>query len=575
MSQRRRFIDRGEIPEDLDIIGKSEEAPIKLENVPKKLEKSSEKVRIPSLTHPGRSEFSKSAASSSKLAIAPMYQPEIPPQPKPTKTVASTSSAVKWSAKTEPPGASILGRVSASITGVLGPDNERVFCLECDKDFFSDQPFLDHFLPTHGRNFGDLNQAMMDKTSPDAFSRSLPGVCANTRATGLMNTVSSRLAITSSSEVPASKNLNTSSSISSHVDPGIENLFTKSATNKSSNCKSSSTETSVPKTIAEPFPKAPKRPAGIVDLPRSKRPPSTMRRIMRYMKGEVAMHHSPLVIEQAKKLSMLSPACVKSPVSEKDNLTDPMDLDNSQMIVSANPSKSGTRSTSPLITTVVSSSLQTGPPSVSSSVKPDASQIASPSNSEALSVLCPLIPKPSSLDTSSTNVPVITSSNSHVIPVLDTSSIEICQIKSSPAINEVDTSAELPTAVESDIDTPSEIEPSTRLAADTSSIVTETTVSSVIPVINLDTWVPSLAFTNAYSSTPSSVSIIKSETDTDKKLQLKVEEDSKIPEAEMKSSEEEERRRETELEDAIRIAEARMELHRVRRKIEILRSGSL
>ncbi|KAF5871097.1 uncharacterized protein Bfra_007610 [Botrytis fragariae] len=576
LQERRRFLDRGEIPEDLDIIGKSEEAPIKLENTPKKLEKFSEKIRIPSLTHPGRSVFLRLAASSPKLATAPMYEPESSPQSKSAQIVAGMSSAMERSAKTEPSGASILGRASASITGVLGPINERLLCLECDKNFVSDRAFLDHFQPTHGSNFGDLNQAMMDKISPDAFSNSLPGVWANTRATELMKTTSRTLAITSSSEVPAPKGLNNSLSISFHVEHRMNSRLTKPATNKSSKSKSSSTKMSVPKTITEPIFKTPKRPAGIADLSELKRQSSKMRRMMGYIKGEMAMYHSPLAIEQATRPSVLSPACVKSSVFEKDNLTDPMDLDNSRMIVAANPSKPGATSSSSFTSTSVSPSLQTASLSVSSSEKPQASQIVSYSTSKPLPVLPPpSIPEPSSVDTSSTNLPMITSSNSHVISVLDTSSIESCQITSIPDIDEVDTSAELPTAVESDVNTPSEIGSSTRLAAETPSIVTETTASSVIPVIDLDKWVSSPEFIAIHSSTSSSASVIKSETDTDKKLQMKVEEDPKIPEAEMKSSEEEERRRETELEDAIRIAEARMELHRVRRKIETLRSGSL
>ncbi|TGO17797.1 hypothetical protein BPAE_0408g00060 [Botrytis paeoniae] len=290
------------------------------------------------------------------------------------------------------------------------------------------------------------------------------------------------------------------------------------------------------------------------------------------MKGEVAMHHSPLAIEQAKRPSVLSPACVKSSVSEKDNLMDPIDLDNSQMIVAAKQSKPGATSSSSFTSSSVSSSLQTAPLSASSNVKPETSQTASSSITEALPVLYPpLNPELSSIDAQSTNLSMITS-NSHIIPALDTSNIEIFHITSGPAVQEVDASAELPTAVKPDIDTPSEIKPSTRLAANMPSIVTETT-ASVMPVIDLDTWVPSLEFIATYSSTSSSVSKIKSETDTDKKPQLKVNEDVKISKAEMKSCEEEERRRETELEDAMRIAEARMELYRVRRKIETLRSA--
>ncbi|TGO09244.1 hypothetical protein BTUL_0174g00270 [Botrytis tulipae] len=394
LQERRRFLDREEIPEDLDIIGKSDEGPLKLENTPKKLEKSSEKIRIPSLAYPGRSTFSESAVSSPKLAIAPMYGPESSALPKSAQTVAGISSAVKKSAKTEPPGASTLGRVSASIIGVLGPAFERVLCIECGKDFVSDRAFLDHFQPAHGRNFGDPNQALMDKISPDAFSKSLSGVCANTRGMEPMNTTSSRLTAKSSSEIPAPKTSDKSSSMSSLIEHRNNNHVTKLATNKSSNSnsKSSSPRSSVPKTIAGPIPKAPKRLAGVTDLSRSKRPSSTMRRIMGYMKGEVAMLHSPLAIEQVTRSSVLNPAYVKSPVSTKNNLMDPMNLDNSRMIVAADPSKSGTRSTSSLTTTVVSCSLPTASFSVSSSEKPEASQIASPSNSEALAAFPPLIP---------------------------------------------------------------------------------------------------------------------------------------------------------------------------------------
>ncbi|KAF7897994.1 uncharacterized protein EAF01_008960 [Botrytis porri] len=443
LQERRRFLDRGEIPEHVDSISKSEEAPIKLKNAPKKLEKPSEKIHIPSFTHLRWSASLESVASSPKLAIAPMYESEIPAQSKPAQTVAGMSSVVKRSTKTESSGASILGRVSASITGVLGYDNEKVLYLECGKDFVNHQAFLDHFKHAHSRNFGDLNQAMMDEMSPNTVSDSLP----------LADTT------TLSPEVPAPNSLNTSSSTSSHVEHEANNYLTKPATNTSSNSKSSSTRCSIPQSFTKPILKAPKRPAGVADMSGSKRPSSKMRR--------------------------LSPVCVKSSVSERDNLTDPMDLDNPRMIVVADPAESGAGSTS-FLTTVVSSSLQTASLSVSSSEK--------------------------------------------------------ARDKISPTVQEVDTSAELPAAVKLDIETPSDIEPSTRLGASMPTIITETTASS---------------------------------TDTDKKPQLKVEEDLKISEAEIKSSEEEVRRRETEHEDAIRIAEARMELHKVRRKIETLRSGNL
>ncbi|TGO55195.1 hypothetical protein BCON_0095g00090 [Botryotinia convoluta] len=575
LQERRRFLDRGEIPEDTDIIGKCEETPIKLENAPKRLEKSSEKIRVPSLTRSRRSAFPGSPESSPKLTIAPMYEPEISAQSNPIQTAAGISSAAKSSIKTEPPGASILGRVSASTPGVFGPDKEKLLCLECHQEFDSDKAYVDHFQPTHGRTSEYLNQAMMDKIIPDAFSTVIPRVWPNSSAMNSINTASSRLTTTSSSELPAPKPLTTPSSMSSHTEHGTNHRATKLATNDLSNSKSSSTEISVPKTITEPIPKAPKRLAGIADLSRLKRPSSKMRRIMGYMKCEVAMHHSPLAIEQPTRPSVLSPACVESCVSEKDNLTDPLKLDNSRMIVAADPAKSGARLASSFTTTVVSPSLQTALLSVSSCVNPEASQIASSSTAEALPVLPPLNPEPSSTGIQSTNLSMITSSISHFIPVLETSNIKSFEIRSSPAFQEVDSSAELPATVKPDIETPSDIEPSTRLAANMPSAMTETTTSSVIPFIDLDTWVSSPDFIATYSSNSSSVSIIKSETDTDKKPQLKVDEDLKIPEADIKDCEEEAKRQETELEDAIRIAEARKELYRVRRKFETLRSGSL
>ncbi|KAF7944472.1 hypothetical protein EAE96_010863 [Botrytis aclada] len=245
------------------------------------------------------------------------------------------------------------------------------------------------------------------------------------------------------------------------------------------------------------------------------------------------------------------------------------------MIVAANPSMSGARSTSSFIATVVSPSLQTALLSVSSSVKPGTPQIISFSTAEELPVLSPLNPEPLPIDTQSTNLPMITSSNSHIIPALATSNIKNIQIPSSPAIQEVTTSAGLPSLVKPDIDTPSEIEPPTGLAANMPSSIIETTAPSGIPIIDLDTWVSSPEFVATYSSTSVSVPMIKSETDVDTKPQLKVKGELELPETDIKSYEEEERRQETELEDAIRIAEARQELHRIRRRIEILRSGSL
>ncbi|KAF7932193.1 hypothetical protein EAE99_003433 [Botrytis elliptica] len=575
LQERRRFLDRGDMPEDSGLIGKSEEAPIKLESAPKRLEKSSEKICIRSLTHPGPSTFSESTASLPKLAIAPMYQPEIPAQPKPTQTVAGMDSAVKRSAKTDPPGVSILGRVSASITDVLGPVNERVLCVECGKDFVSDRAFLDHFQPTHGHNFGDLNRTMMNKISPGAFLNSLPRAWANTRATEPMYTTGSRLTITSSSEVPA-KSLNTSLSMNSHTEHRNNDKVAKLATKKSSNSKSSSTRSSVPKSSTKTISKALKRPAGVADLSRLKRPSSKRKRMMGCVKSEVAMHHSPVAVEQSTRPSVLSPACVESSVSEKENPTDPLDLGNSRMIVAADSSNPDAGSTSSFITTTVSSSLGSASVSLSSSVKPEASRIESSYPAEALPVLSPPVNfESSSIDTPSTSSSTITYSNSHVIPVLETSIIKSSETKSSSTINEVYTSAELWAATQLFINTPSKIEPSTEQAANVPSIIAEATASSVIPVIDLDRWVSSPNFIATYSSTSSSIPVIKSETDTDKKPQLKVDEDVKISQADIKSCEEEERRRETELEDAMRIAEARMELHRVRRKIETLRSGSL
>ncbi|KAF7926374.1 uncharacterized protein EAE98_006669 [Botrytis deweyae] len=485
-----------------------------------------------------------------------MYQPEIPAQPKPTQTVAGMDSAVKRSAKTDPPGVSILGRVSASITDVLGPVNERVLCVECGKDFVSDRAFLDHFQPTHGHNFGDLKQAMMNKISPGAFMSSLPRAWANTRATEPMHTTGSRLTTSSSSEVPA-KSLNNSFSMSSYTEHRNNDNVAKLATKKSSNSKSSSTRSSVPKSSTKTISKALKRPAGVADLSRLKLPSSKRKRMMGFNKA-------------------LSVECFESFVSEKENSTDPPDLDNSRMIVAPDPSKSGAGSTSSLITTTVSSSLESASVSLSSSVKPEASRIESSYPAEAHPVLSPPLNfQSSSIDTPSTSSSMITSSNSHVIPVLETSIIKSSETKSSSTIDEVYTYAEMWAATQLFIDTPSKIEPSTEQAVNMPSIIAEATASSVIPVIDLDRWVSSPNFIATYSSTSSSVPVIKTETDTDKKPRLKVDEDVKIPEADIKSCEEEERRRETELEDAMRIAEARMELHRVRRKIETLRSGSL
>ncbi|KAF7889224.1 hypothetical protein EAF00_009524 [Botryotinia globosa] len=393
----------------------------------------------------------------------------------------------------------------------------------------------------------------------------------------LMSTISSRLTAKSSSEIPAPKTSDKSLSMSSFIEHRNNNHVTKLATNKSSNSnsKSSSPRSSVPKSSSKTYFKAIKRPAGVVDLSRSKRPSLKRRRMMGYPKSEVTMHHSPVAIEQPTRLLVLSPACVKSSVSDKENSKGPLDHDNCRMNIAADPSKSGAGSTSSCITTVVSSALESASVSASSSVKPEASRIGSSYTAEALPVLSlPLNSKSSSIDTPSTSSSMITSSNSQVIPVLETSTIKSSETKSSSAIDEVYTSAELSAAAQLSISTPSKIEPSIKQAVIMPSTITETT-ASVIPLIDLDTWVSSPDAVATYSSSSSSIPIIKFETDTDKKPQLKVEENLKIPKEEIQSCEEEERLQETELEDAIRVAEARKELHRVRRKIEKLRSGSL
>ncbi|KAF7944471.1 hypothetical protein EAE96_010862 [Botrytis aclada] len=253
LQERRRFLDRGEIPEDLDISGKSEEASIKLEIAPKKLKKSSGKIRIPSITRSGQSAFSGLAVSSPQLAVSPIYEPETSAQAKPAQIFADMNLAVKRSAKTEPPGASILDRVSASTSGVFRPDSGRTLCLECHQYFINNQAFIDHFQPTHGRTFENPNKATMDKTIADAFSNFLPRATPNSSTTEPVNMTSNRLTTTSSSEASTPKTLNTSLSMGSHAEHGIKNHLTELVTNKPSNSKSSSTRSSVPKSFTEPI----------------------------------------------------------------------------------------------------------------------------------------------------------------------------------------------------------------------------------------------------------------------------------------------------------------------------------
>ncbi|RAL60870.1 hypothetical protein DID88_010194 [Monilinia fructigena] len=82
-----KYLDKGEIPEDVELFGKSEEAAIDLENELKRLEKPLKNIRAPSHSNTSAGFSDCSGQAIPKPVVLPMDIPEITPQAKPDQNI--------------------------------------------------------------------------------------------------------------------------------------------------------------------------------------------------------------------------------------------------------------------------------------------------------------------------------------------------------------------------------------------------------------------------------------------------------------------------------------------------------
>ncbi|KAJ8068377.1 hypothetical protein OCU04_003939 [Sclerotinia nivalis] len=589
LQERRRYLDKGEIPQDSEVVGKSEKAAIDLEIRPEKL-KFLGKTRIT-----GASRGSGLVAPVPKPAEAVGHRPDIASQPQTDQTSRSMSSVSSESAHIQPAsGIAIVGHVSSSTLGEFGPYNLEPVCLECSCRFPSSRAFISHFQATHGHTLKSMEQPAVvgrssETTNPhsrSAFCNSFPRVSPCLGATESIHTTSNMLTKPASSNSTAPETLIAPSSVCSGSERQIKKGVTECASAKACNLElSSSTTTLQPKIKFEPTFKAPKRPAEFMDLSRSKRPSLAKKPFMETALKSRLDHISNQRIEQGMNPSVSSSANVESesPRPGEQRPSDPMDIDNP---VAAGPLKFRKLAPDSSVTTrptALTPSTQSVELLTSSNVKSKTSKISPSSNAEAVNTIVkrPALPaltsQPSIMDTSNPDSPTTLPFAQALIPVSVAShdKTENSQITPSPSVQAMNASAELPVADQLASNTPPKTGFSACPTANALSTINESTESPNIQIIDLDTWVPSLAFTTTYLSTTTPVPMLKSETDPDKKLDLNVNGNMKNLDAELKILEEEARKKEVELEDALRVAEARKEMNGVRRRIEQLRSWEL
>ncbi|ESZ94539.1 hypothetical protein SBOR_5082 [Sclerotinia borealis F-4128] len=122
LQERRRYLDKGEIPEDSEVVGKTKVAAIDLESKPERLEKLSENVRVPSLTMglAGASRGSGSATLRPKPAEFMVHESELTLLPQPNQTAHQMSSVAGGLAQVQPTlGDAIFGHSSALTGGSI------------------------------------------------------------------------------------------------------------------------------------------------------------------------------------------------------------------------------------------------------------------------------------------------------------------------------------------------------------------------------------------------------------------------------------------------------------------------
>ncbi|KAF7865790.1 hypothetical protein EAF04_005955 [Stromatinia cepivora] len=441
LQERRRYIDKGEIPQDSEVVGKSEKAAIDLENRPEKLDKFSGNTRIPSLAHTGASRGSGLVAPVSKPAGAVRNRPDITPQPQTDQNSRSMSSLASESAQIQPAtGIAIVGNVSSSTTGEFGPYNPEPVCLECSCRFPSSRAFISHLQATHGRTLDSTTE------STHTTSNMLTKPTSGSTALEALNAPSSRC---------------------SDSERQIDNGVTECASSKACNVElSSSTATLQPKIKFEPTFKAPKRPAEFMDLSGSKRPSLAKKPFMETALESRLDHISNQRVEQGTNPSVSSSANVESEPhrSGEQRPSDPMDIDNP---VAAGPLKFRKLAPDSSVTTrptALTPSTQSVELLASSNTKSEKLQISPSSNAEPVNTIVkrPALPaltsEPSIMDTSNPDPPETIPFAQALIPISVASDVktENSQTTPSPSVQVINAPAKLPIAGQLDFGASSE-----------------------------------------------------------------------------------------------------------------------
>ncbi|KAA8563671.1 hypothetical protein EYC84_011692 [Monilinia fructicola] len=516
LQERRRYLDKGEIPEDTELIGKSEEAAIDLENEPQRLEKPSESIRVPSFTNRCAGLSNGAGQAITKPVVLSVNTPDTNPQAQPDRTIGCTNLATIKPAQ-------VQETAALTSTSTRPPRTTDTWSTANN---MLDTP---HVLDTVAQVGSNVLQSFFPKF-PEGVSRCV------------------------TKEAPIKPCYNNLSSTGAVPPSGIE-----------------------PELIS----RVAKRPSEFMDLSRPKRLSQSMKSSIEYghIFGKSSLEMRPM------NSSMSTLAKVKSDpsISEAHFLEDHMDIGVPRNVM---PTSSSTFK-SPLTdsTNIRTEHKPSSKVTALSTVKVELEKPQVDINSTATEPVQMIGMLPDILNVKPEDLsmdviipftpPSLGSLEAFKTSISSKIKYEESKIISKPTTEAIETRLE-PTANPSlNSKIPFKSKKSSSPTINIESTCTKVSEAPSIPVIDLETWVPSLAFTTTYLSTTSSAPIFKPEVDLDRKSSLNLNGDLEGLEAELKTLEEEARRKEVEFEDAMRVAEARKEMNGARRRIEQLRLGVL
>ncbi|QSZ37864.1 hypothetical protein DSL72_008964 [Monilinia vaccinii-corymbosi] len=572
LQERRRYLDKGEIPEDSEVVGKSEKAAIDLENQPERLEKPSENIRVPHLNLglTGASCGSGLAIPAPTPEVILANKREIGFQVQPDYAIERMGAATIKPAHVQPTAGFSGDNFVAPSPGKSGSFNTKPVCTNCDRRFSGTQAFIHHCQNPHGRNFARMDQAVVAgriTDSTDAKSLLPCGTLSSTSTYGTQDLSTTETLSAAKNMLATPSLLDTAALTASNVprllssDPAeeIHRCVTEKAPIKPCCPQLSNLEAATLPTIkSEAISWISKRHSEFPDLSIPKRQAMGN---FEEISSEIKPEHIPNeIVEETRPANSSVSASVSASVDEESELSisegqppaDRMDIDVHQNIT---PNITKTKSEPPRI---VINTTTNEPVHVTEMFPETFSLISESASMDAFSPRTPLFTASSKLIAAS-HLPKVKSKDSRDI--------------SKPTTEAEASLAPIATLVLK-TDIPSKFENSPSPIANTPLTHTKIFDSPSIPIIDLETWVPFPAFTATYLSITSSVPMFKSEADAEKKPELSLNGLTGL-DTELKRLEEEAWRKEIELEDAMRVAEARKERNALRRRIEQLRTREL